>query len=224
MAGLLIYNMGAGILQAVGDTRRPLYFLCFSALVNTVLDLLFVIQFHWGVAGVAYATIIAQFLSGLLILIVLSQDSAPYGIRWNHLRISTGILKQIMKIGLPSAIQQAITSFSNVFVQGYINSFGSACMAGWSSYGKLDSLIPRAGAEHRDGLHHLCGAELWRKKPEACTRRHKTGTDPFPDDYGGDQRGGLFCLRARSCPCLHRTRTCWSMAAVLRSSFRRFIC
>ena len=94
--------MGAGILQAVGDTRRPLYFLSFSAIVNTVLDLVFVIYFHLGVAGVAYATIIAQFLSSVLILIVLSQDNAPYGIRWKHLGIKPAILKQILKIGMPS--------------------------------------------------------------------------------------------------------------------------
>jgi putative MATE family efflux protein len=141
ISGLLIYNMGAGILQAVGDARRPLYFLCFSAAVNTVLDLVFVIKFHLGVAGVAYATIIAQFLSSILILIVLSQDSAPYGIRWKHLRVSGEMLRKIVSIGLPAAIQQTVTSFSNVFVQGYINSFGSACMAGWSSYSKLNALI-----------------------------------------------------------------------------------
>ncbi|HPS81238.1 MAG TPA: MATE family efflux transporter [Candidatus Limiplasma sp.] len=141
VSGLLIYNMGAGILQAVGDTRRPLYFLCFSAIVNTVLDLVFVLTFHMGVAGVAYATIIAQLLSAILILVVLSQDNAPYGIRWKHLGISPEIMRQILNIGMPSAIQQAVTSFSNVFVQGYINSFGSVCMAGWSSYGKLDALI-----------------------------------------------------------------------------------
>ena len=122
-------NMGSGILQAVGDTRRPLYFLIFSAVVNTVLDLVFVLQFHLGVAGVAYATIIAQFLSAALILIVLSQDNAPYGIRWGHLRVSPDLFREILRIGMPSALQQAITSFSNIFVQGYINSFGSACMS-----------------------------------------------------------------------------------------------
>ncbi|NLI21109.1 MAG: MATE family efflux transporter [Clostridiales bacterium] len=141
LTGLLIYNVGAGILQAVGDTRRPLYFLCFSAVVNTALDLLFVIRFRLGVAGVAYATILAQLLSAALVLIVLSQDSAPYGIRWGHLHIDPVILRRILKIGMPSAIQQAVTSFSNVFVQGYINAFGSACMAGWSAYSKLDTLI-----------------------------------------------------------------------------------
>ena len=141
LSGLLLYNMGAGILQAVGDTRRPLYFLCFSAVVNTVLDLVFVIVFHWGVAGVAYATIIAQFLSSLLVMWVLSRGDAPYGIHWNQLRISGEMLRRLLKLGLPAALQQAITSFSNVFVQSYINAFGSSCMAGWSSYAKLDALI-----------------------------------------------------------------------------------
>ena len=141
VGGLLIYNMGSGVLQAVGDTRRPLYFLCFSALVNTVLDLVFVIVFGMGVEGVAYATILAQFLSAGLVLWVLSRDNAPYGIRWTHLCLSREMLGQILTIGMPSAIQQAVTSFSNVFVQGYINAFGSTCMAGWSSYSKLDGFI-----------------------------------------------------------------------------------
>ncbi len=141
MTGLLIYNMGSGILQAVGDTRRPLYFLCVSAVVNTVLDLVFVIYFHMGVAGVAIATILSEAISAALVLIVLSREDAPYGIRWSHLRISMEMLQKILKIGMPSAIQQAVTAFSNVFVQGYINAFGSACMAGWASYGKLDALI-----------------------------------------------------------------------------------
>lgn len=141
VTGLLIYNMGSGILRAVGDSRRPLYFLCFSALTNIVLDLLFVIQFKMGVAGVAYATIISQFLSALLVLYTLTRTDAAYGIQWKHLRINRGMLGRIMAVGFPSGIQQAITSFSNVFVQSYINYFGSACMAGWSSYNKLDAYI-----------------------------------------------------------------------------------
>ncbi len=141
MGGLLLYNMGASVLQAVGDSRRPLYFLCFSAVVNTVLDLLFVLAFGMGVAGVAYATIIAQFLSAALVLRTLTMDSAAYGIRWARLRISREMLQRIVRIGMPAALQQTLTSFSNVFVQGYINAFGSACMAGWSAYGKLDAII-----------------------------------------------------------------------------------
>ena len=133
--------MGSGILRAVGDSKRPLYFLLFSAVINTAFDLLFVIVFHMGVDGVAYATILAQFLSALLVLFVLTHDHTPYGIRWHDLRLSRGMLRRILAIGLPSGVQQAITSFSNVFVQGYINFFGSACMAGWSSYNKLDVFV-----------------------------------------------------------------------------------
>lgn len=142
--GLLIYNMGAGILRAVGDSRRPLYFLVFSAVVNTVLDLVFVVSFGWGIAGVAIATVIAQCLSAVLVLIVLTRSHGAYQIIWRHMRISGDMLRRIWKIGLPSALQQAITSFSNVFVQSYINQFGSACMAGWASYGKIDqfALLP----------------------------------------------------------------------------------
>lgn len=141
VTGLLIYNMGSAILQAVGDSRRPLYFLCFSAVNNIIFDLLFVIKFHLGVAGVAYATILSQFLSALLVLYSLTHDHTAYGIRWKQLRIRRDVLRGIFAVGLPSGIQQGITAFSNVFVQSYINAFGSACMAGWSSYNKLDAFI-----------------------------------------------------------------------------------
>lgn len=141
ISGLLIYNMASGVLRAVGNSRLPLYFLCLSALLNIVFDLLFVIVFHWGVAGVAYATIISQFISAALEIYVLSRGDKPYTIKWHHLRVYPEELKRIVQIGMPSGIQQAITSFSNVFVQSYINYFGTASMAGWSSYSKLDVFI-----------------------------------------------------------------------------------
>lgn len=125
LSGLLLYNMGAGILRAVGDTRRPLYFLIFSAVTNTVLDLLFVAVFHMGVAGVAIATILAQFASAALVLAVLTRTKGDYRIEWRAVRL-------------------AVTAFSNIFVQSYINRFGADCMAGWTSYNKIDSfaLLP----------------------------------------------------------------------------------
>ncbi|MEG1548078.1 MAG: MATE family efflux transporter [Clostridia bacterium] len=141
IAGLLVYNMGSGILRAVGDSKRPLYFLCFSAIVNVVLDLLFVIKFNMGIAGVGYATIISQFLSAILVMYVLTHTNAPYRLFWKQLRIKAEVLKQILSVGFPAAIQQGITAFSNVFVQSYINAFGSACMAGWSSFNKIDIYI-----------------------------------------------------------------------------------
>ncbi len=143
--GLMLYNIGAGILRAVGDSRRPLYFLIFCTVSNTLLDLIFVVVFHWGVAGVAWATVIAQFLSAVLVLVVLGRSTGcSYRFIPAHLTLDGAIIKQIVHLGLPTALQMALTSFSNVFVQGYINKFGSACMAGWSSYGKLDSfaLLP----------------------------------------------------------------------------------
>ena len=144
ISGVLFYNLGSGILRAVGDSRRPLYFLILSALLNTALDLLFVLAFGMGVDGVAYATALSQILSAILILITLTREKGNYGIRWRKVRIDRPSLSSILRLGLPGSIQAAVTSFSNVFVQSYINAFGSACMAGYGVYGKIDAfaLIP----------------------------------------------------------------------------------
>lgn len=138
---IIMYNMGSGIMRAVGDSRRPLYFLIVSASLNVVFDLIFVLVFHMGVAGVAVATVLAQGISAALILITLSRTHENYRLIWRDLRIQPAILKRVMSLGLPSAIQMMLTSFSNIFVQGYINAFGSAGMAGWSSYSKIDQFV-----------------------------------------------------------------------------------
>lgn len=140
VAGLLIYNMGSGILRAVGDSRRPLYFLIFSALLNIILDLCFVVGLRLGVAGVAYATIISQGTSAILIMYVLSRETSCYRLHIKKLRLYPRMTGSILRIGLPAGLQLAITSFSNVFVQSYINGFGSAAMAGWSAYNKIDKV------------------------------------------------------------------------------------
>ena len=141
ISGLLVYNMGSGILRSVGDTRRPLLFLGFSSIMNIILGLWFVISFHMGVAGVAWATIISQFASAALVLLVLTKSTENYRLVWKDLRIEKKILKQILMIGLPSGLQQSITAFSNAYVQSYINYFGSSCMAGWSCYTKIDQFV-----------------------------------------------------------------------------------
>ena len=141
ISSLLVYNMGSGILRAVGDSRRPLIFLIVSALVNTVGDLVLVVFFDLGVAGVALATIFAEFVSAVLVLTVLTRSKGNYALSWDRLRIESDTLKSILRIGLPSSIQQGITSFSNVFVQSYINVFGKSVMAGWTSYSKIDGFI-----------------------------------------------------------------------------------
>ena len=141
IAGLLIYNIGSGILRAVGDTTRPLYFLILTSILNIILDLLFVLAFHMGIAGVALATIISQFVSSVLILVLLSTTKDIYRFDWKDMRLNMDILKNVFSIGLPAAIQSVITAFSNIFVQSYINHFGSGVMAGWSCYNKIDMFI-----------------------------------------------------------------------------------
>lgn len=137
--GLMYYNIGSGILRAVGDSRRPLYFLIFSACTNVVLDLLFVVAFRMGVAGVAWATVISQFFSAILTLTVLARSRESYRFIPRDLRLHPHILRRVLAIGLPSGLQNSVVSFSNVFVQAYINAFQSSCMAGWASYNRLDA-------------------------------------------------------------------------------------
>jgi len=142
--GLMIYNIGAGILRAVGDSTRPFWFLVVSAVINVGLDLLFVIGFGLGVKGVGYATIIAQGVSAILVILTLMFSKNCIKLYIKELKIDFEILKKIMKIGLPAALQLAITSFSNVFVQSYVNQFGPEFMGGWTAYSKIDAyaLLP----------------------------------------------------------------------------------
>ena len=141
VTGLLLYNMGSGILRAVGDTKRPLYFLVLTSVLNIILDLVFVLQFHMGIAGVAYATILAQFISASATMAVLIRTDDIYCFRFGDLCLDRGILKEIFCVGLPAAIQSVITSFSNIFVQSYINFFGPTIMAGWGCYNKIDQFV-----------------------------------------------------------------------------------
>ena len=139
--GLMIYNMGAGILRSVGDSRRPFHFLVVCAVLNIALDLAFVLGFGMGVEGVALATILSQATSAVLVILTLLRTESCIHLRLRSLRLHWHILKKIIFIGIPAAIQMAITSFSNVFVQSYINHFGADCMSGWTAYSKIDQLL-----------------------------------------------------------------------------------
>ena len=141
ISGLLVYNMGSGILRSVGDTTRPLLFLILTSLLNIALDLLFVLGFRMGIAGVAWATVLAQCISAVLTTLLLTRSKDIYQFTWKDMRIDGGVLREIFKVGLPAGIQSVITAFSSVFVQSYINFFGSSCMAGWGCYNKLDQFI-----------------------------------------------------------------------------------
>ena len=126
----LIFNFGASVLRSMGDTRRPLYILFGAGIVNTVLNLLFVICFHMGVAGVAIATGIANAVSAACIVLLLMHEKDPYRLNFKALKIDGSELKRILQIGVPAGIQSMVFSFSNVFLQSAINSYGSAAVAG----------------------------------------------------------------------------------------------
>ncbi len=142
--GLMIYNIGSGILRAVGDTGRPFIFLVICALLNVALDLLFVLAFDMKVAGVAYATIISQFISAILVMITLMRSKECYKVSVRDLKCDFRILKKIISVGLPAAIQMTITAFSNVFVQSYLMGLDARYpdfSGGWTSYLKIDQFV-----------------------------------------------------------------------------------
>ena len=146
MVGLMLYNMGAGILRAIGDSQRPFYYLVVCAVLNTILDLVFVIVFHMGVEGVALATILSQAVSAILVVIALLKSDSCVKLQIRKLRIDFPILKKMLFVGIPAALQMAVTAFSNIFVQSYINFFDNGLasadyMAGWTAYLKIDQLL-----------------------------------------------------------------------------------
>ncbi len=141
MIANLVYNVGAGILRAIGDSRKPLYFLIISCFVNIILDLIFVIVFHWDVMGVALATIISQLVSAVLICITLMRAKDSYQLRWRELRFHKQMLRRIIRIGLPAGFQSLMYSSSNVFIQATLNTYGTDTIAAWTAFGKIDGIF-----------------------------------------------------------------------------------
>ena len=134
----VMYNIFVGILHAVGDSRHPLYYLIFSTFINIALDMLFVAALGFGVGSAAIATTISQGVSALLCLLHLVRIDAPYRVHIRKIRFDKRSLKQIIRYGIPSGVQNSVISIANVFVQTNINSFGKAAMAGCGSYSKLE--------------------------------------------------------------------------------------
>ena len=133
MPFFMLYNYGAAILRAVGDTKRPLFFLIISGSVNAILNLLLVIVFHLDVAGVAISTVIAQMISCTLVLTCLYRSDSSYQLRFSKLKIQPLYMKQIFQVGVPAGIQSTVINFSNVLLQSSVNSFGSTAMAGYTA-------------------------------------------------------------------------------------------
>ena len=137
----MLYNMGSGILRAIGDSRRPLFFLIAACMTNIVLDVITVIGMDLGVQGAAWATILSQTVSAVLVLITLMRSSASYHLSLRRLRIHPNMMTKIIRIGLPAGLQSVMYSISNVLIQTTINGFDTDVLAGWTAYGKLDGLF-----------------------------------------------------------------------------------
>lgn len=133
MPFFMVYNYGAAILRAVGDTKRPLMFLIVAGVINAVLNMFLVIAFHMGVAGVAIATVISQMISCLLVLRCLYKTDSSYQLRFSRLCMKKFYLAQIFQVGIPAGIQSTVINFSNALLQSSVNSFGSTAMAGYTA-------------------------------------------------------------------------------------------
>ena len=141
MPVILLYNFGSAILRAVGDTQRPLYYLSAAGMINIILNLIFVIGFHLGVAGVALATVISQIVSALLILRCMSKMEGGCQVEWKKLRMKKEKVVQIVRIGFPAGLQGTVFSLSNVLIQSSVNSFGSVAMAGNTAASNIEGFI-----------------------------------------------------------------------------------
>lgn len=133
----MLYNYGAAVLRAVGDTRRPLVFLVISGTVNAILNVILVVAFHLDVEGVAIATVISQMISCVLVLRCLCKTDAGYQLHFSKLSINGKYLRQIFQVGVPAGIQSTVINFSNVLLQSSVNSFGSIAMAGYTAANNL---------------------------------------------------------------------------------------
>lgn len=137
----MIYNVGSGILRAVGDSKRPLYFLVAGCVLNIILEFLFIAVLGLGIRAAAAATVISQSVSAALVLYALNKTHEPYQIWFNKIRVKRNKLEKIFKIGMPAGIQSIMYSISNVLIQSCINSFGTDTVAAWTAFAKIDGLF-----------------------------------------------------------------------------------
>ncbi|NCC88037.1 MAG: MATE family efflux transporter [Clostridia bacterium] len=175
ISGLIIYNMGSGMLRAVGDSKSPLYFLIVSSITNIILDIVFVTVFHMGIAGVAIATIIAQFASAVLTIYKLMKTEQMYKLSLRKIRFYKETFIKMVKIGLPSALQNAVVSLSNVVVQANINSFNKIAMAGAGSYMKVDGFAIMPVMSFSMALTTFVGQNIGAQKYDRVKKGARAG-------------------------------------------------
>ena len=191
MPFFMLYNYGAAVLRAVGDTKRPLVFLIIAGLANVVLDLLLVIVIPLGVAGVAVGTVASQMISSILVLRCLYKSEGSYQLRFSKLTMKWSYLKRIFQVGVPAGIQSTVINISNALLQSSVNSFGSTAMAGYTAANNILGISIRCRKCGHAGMHEFYKPELQCGKTEA---------------YGQSAHGlyGTFCR------CIRRSRG-WSI-------------
>lgn len=164
--GNLIYNTGAAILRAVGDSKRPLYFLMASCLLNIGLDVVFVVIFRMGVLGAALATILSQALSAVLVVVCLMRARDMYHLDWRQVKLDERMLKRIIRIGFPAGLQSVMYGASNVIIQTGINSLGTNTVAAWTAYSKIDAVFWMLVSSFGIAVTTFVGQNYGAGKPE----------------------------------------------------------
>ncbi len=170
MPFVVLYNFGAAILRAVGDTRRPMYCLAFSGIVNVLLNLLLVLVFHLGVAGVGIATVISNIISSILVTILLCREQGDIHLELRYLRLKADVLRRILVIGGPSSLQSVAFSLSNVCIQSGINSFGSAAVAASSAVGNIEHINYYLVSSFNQAAMTMTGQNYGAKRLDRCRR------------------------------------------------------
>lgn len=173
--GIVMYNACMGVFQAIGDSKHPLYYLIVAAITNIILDILFVAVFNFGVGGAAFATIISQFISAILGFIKLTRVDGDYKLYIKKIKINTSMLKQLLKMGLPTGVQNSVIAFANVIVQSNINAFGSIAMAGSGAYTKLEGFGFMPITSFSVALTTFIGQNLGAKKYDRVKKGARFG-------------------------------------------------
>ena len=198
----MLYNMGTNILRAIGDSKRPLYFLIAASLVNIVLDVVFIAVFGWGVMGAALATVLSQVASAVLTLrCIVGSQGMPWHIRAEKLRLHGDVFAAICTIGVPAAAQSAMYNISNMFIQSSMNSFGTSTIAAWGVYGKIDFVFWMTINSLGIAITTFAGQNFGARQ------------------YNRVRRGVRVCLAMAACTTLVISFTFYNLAEVL---FRLF--
>ena len=174
--GMMLYNAGSSIFRAVGDSKRPLYYLIFSSIVNIVLDILFVAVLGWGIEGAGVATILSQLASAIVTYSKLFTEKQEYQLSFSEMKIDKKEAVLIVKIGIPGGIQNSVIALSNLIVQANINSFQDVAMAGCAAYVKIDGFAVMPAISFSMALTTFIGQNMGAKKPERMKKGARYGT------------------------------------------------